>query len=463
MQAPRVRFAPRAAANDAEDAIYLATSYGLVPDPWQETVLRGWLGTRARGLWAATQCGLAVPRQNGKNGALEIRELHGMVTLGERFLHTAHEVKTARKAFARLLEFFDNPREYPELSALVKEVRRTNGQEAIVLDNGGSVEFVARSKGSGRGFSVDVLVMDEAQELDEDSLAALLPTISVSPNPQQIMTGTPPGPRANGEVFSRVRKAAIDRKSRRLCWLEWGCIGRDLDVDDRANWAKANPTLGIRLRTQTIEDERAAMDEDTFARERLGVWDDVETLGPIDLERWASLADANSAIAVVPTFAIDVPPDRSSTSIGVAGLRHDGLEHVEVVDNQRGTGWVVDRMVEISKRWKVGVTIDAAGPAGSLIAPLEAAGVEVHVVSARDVGQACGGLVDAVKDGRLRHLSQAWLNDAVEAARKRPLGDAFAWQRKDPTTNISPLVAVTLARHAALAQPPKRKRTGKVW
>ena len=116
--------------------------------------------------------------------------------LGEKFLHTAHEVKTARKAFLRIASFFENARQYPELVALVKEIRKTNGQEAIVLSNGGSCEFIARSKGSGRGFTVDVLVCDEAQDLTDEELAALLPTISAAPlgNPQVIFTGTPPDP-----------------------------------------------------------------------------------------------------------------------------------------------------------------------------------------------------------------------------------------------------------------------------
>ena len=50
-----------------------------------------------------------------------MRELYGMVVLGERFLHTAHEVKTARKAFLRIAGFFENPRQYPELAAMAKK------------------------------------------------------------------------------------------------------------------------------------------------------------------------------------------------------------------------------------------------------------------------------------------------------------------------------------------------------
>lgn len=467
---PRVRLVPRSKANDSEDAIFLSTSYGLEPDEWQENVLDGWLGIRRDGRWSAPRCGLAVPRQNGKNTALEVRELHGIVTLGERFLHSAHEVKTARKAFTRLLSFFENPRMYPELAALVKEIRRTNGQEAIVLTNGGSVEFVARSKNSGRGFSVDVLVMDEAQELTEDALAALLPTISASANPQLIMTGTPPGPTANGDVFTRLRDAGVAGKDIRLCWMEWSVEGEieKIDLDDPKLWAQANPALGIRLDYETTGDERAAMDDETFARERLGMWSTNLMNSVFDQALWASLADSESKVIDPIAFAIDVPPDRSSASIGIVGLRADGLLHLELdpkTAGSRGTHWVVERIKEMSAKWSpCAVVIDASGPAGSLVAPLTEAGIEVITTSAREMAQACGMFFDAVAEKRVRHLNDPRLNAAIATARKRPLGDAFGWHRKNPTTDISPLVAVTLALfgfNTRTAREEKKKEPSK--
>ena len=166
-QEPRVRLEPKRSArfDDGGDACFLASRYGLTPDPWQAMVVVSWLGRSSSNRLAAGRCGLAVPRQNGKNGILEVVELFKIVVQGRKVLHTAHEVKTARKAFVRLRSFFENGRRWPELAVLVREIRQTNGQEAIVLSNGGSVEFVARSRGSGRGFTVDDLVLDEAQEL----------------------------------------------------------------------------------------------------------------------------------------------------------------------------------------------------------------------------------------------------------------------------------------------------------
>ncbi len=464
VQRPRLALVPASVGNESGDAAFLAAAYGLTPDEWQRSVLEAWMGVRADGRWAAPRAGLAVPRQNGKNAALEIRELFGMVQLGERFLHTAHEVKTARKAFARLAGFFDNPRQFPELAGLVAEVRRTNGQEAIVLSNGGSVEFAARSKSSGRGFSVDVLVLDEAQELSEDAYAALLPTISASPNPQQLMTGTPPAPVAVGEVFTRFRGDGVAGEDPRLAWVEWSCPDT-VDLDDELEWAAANPALGIRLDVDQLRVERSSMSDDTFARERLGVWGTQTTRQVIDAAAWEAIRDPGSEPVDPVVFALDTTPDRARSSIGLAALRADGVPHVELVANDRGSSWVVDTVLQLVGRWKpLCVVVDASGPAGAFIPALLDAGVELLTTGAREMGQACGGFVDAVSSGQLRQHGEPALAVAAAAVRKRAIGDAFGWARKD-STDISPLVAVTLALWglSTRQQREPRKQPSKVY
>ncbi|MCZ1070811.1 hypothetical protein [Rhodococcus sp. A5(2022)] len=469
-QNPRVALAPKSASSDAPDAVFLASSYGLVPDEWQETVLEGWLGLRADGRWSAARCGLAVPRQNGKNGVLEVRELFGMVARGEKFLHTAHEVKTARKAFLRLASFFENERQYPELAALVKEVRRTNGQEAIVLTNGGSCEFIARSKGSGRGFTVDVLVMDEAQELSDDALAALLPTISASPsgNPQTIMTGTPPSEGMDGEVFTRTRTAGVEGKDRRLCWFEWSCEGT-VDMDAPDVWALANPALGSRLNFETVADERAAMDDETFGRERLGMWSTSKVQRVISADSWrvvanAQILDSGGEVAL----AVDTSPDQNRTTISGAGWTADGLKYIDAAVRTRdgAPDWAVGEIVGMCERSTVrAVVIDGASPASSLIDKLRERGVTVTVTNARQMGHACAWLYSDVMDGKLQHLDQPALNAALAGAGKRTIGDGlWGWNRKTAESDITPLVSATLAAWGLTSteiEKPKRRRTGK--
>jgi hypothetical protein len=451
VQSPRVELVPRTGIGnaDADDAGFLAAKYGLDPFDWQHHVLEGWLGTRPDGRWAATRCGLAVPRQNGKNACLEMRQLYGMLVLGERFLHTAHQVKTASKSFQRLLYFFDNPRMFPKLHARTTMVRRANGQEAVFLDNGGSFELAARSKGAGRGFSVDVLVLDEAEELSADALAALKPTISASRNPQTIYTGTPPGPNQDGEIWLRMRDAGLLGVDERLCWQEWGCEPT-ADLADPVNWGQANPSMGLLIDEETIADEYADFDEATFGRERLGTFADPATARIISAQTWAVCAMPNGVVdsGGEVAFSIDVAPDRGSASICAASWTADGLPFVDVVDSRRGDpDWGIEKLVGMCSRHDVrAVVIDAAGPSATLVDELARRGVIVTVTTARQMSAAWGGFYDAVMDARMRHLDQALLNTALSVARKRPIGDTgWHWSRKDSVSDITPLVTATLA------------------
>jgi phage terminase large subunit-like protein len=457
---PRVRLAPRSVSSDADDAAFLSSGYGLTPDDWQEDVLDDWLGRRRDGRWSAATCGLAVPRQNGKNGIIEIRELFGMVALGEKFLHTAHEVKTARKAFIRIAGFFENVRQYPELAALVKDIRKTNGQEAVLLTNGGAVEFIARSRGSGRGFTVDVLVCDEAQDLTDEELAALLPTISAAPlgNPQVVLTGTPPDPEKGqqGEVFNRVRADAEANRDKRLAWTDYGATDGPLpDVDDRQAWAEHNPALGLRLAEAEIVRERTLMSPETFARERLGWWGDPSAASSTAFGegRWQACLGKDDLEPVHDAVAAAVAFDRMHASIGAAGQLGDLLA-VGAVERRDGTGWLVPELARIQSTYGCPVVVDGGGPTADLIPAMEAAGISLEIIDTGKLKDACANIFDAVQEKRLVHPGHPDLDLAVSSASKRDVGDRWAWARKQSTGDISMLEAVTLALWAATNTAP---------
>jgi hypothetical protein len=464
--APRVRVAPRAADTYGDLASDLAGDYGLVPDDWQRLILDDWLAVD-HGRWASMKCGLSVPRQNGKNGALEVRELFGMIGRGEKVLHTAHQVKTAQKHFRRLKHFFgkkaDDPSaKFPELNALVAELRNVNGQEAIFLKNGGSVEIVARSQGSGRGFTVDVIVCDEAQDMSDDDLEALLSTSSAGPlgDPQWIFTGTPPGPRANGEVFARNRADALDGKSKKVSWLEWAAEAGD-DLDDPKVWATANPGLvSGRLLLDVIEGERGTFSDEGFMRERLGMWATAGGSQVIDSESWRDAADEASMATDRLALAVDVSPDRATASVAVAGQRDDGTWHVELDETRHGVGWLPAYIELRCARNDIrAVVIDGASPAASIIDDLRQRKIKVTTTSASDMAAACGTFYDGAMDGWLHHIDQPQLNAALSVARKRAiLGDRWAWNRKNAASDITPLVAATLALWGAQSSTVKKPR-----
>ena len=452
---PRVRLAPRSVSSDVDDAVFLSSGYGLTPDDWQEDVLDDWLGRRRDGRWAAATCGLAVPRQNGKNGIIEIRELFGMVALGEKFLHTAHEVKTARKAFLRIASFFENKRDYPELAALVKDIRKTNGQEAVVLTNGGSVEFIARSKGSGRGFTVDVLVCDEAQDLTDEELAALLPTISASPtgNPQVILTGTPPDPEKGqqGEVFKRVRADGESKRDKRLAWSDFGAPDGPLpDITNRTLWSEWNPALGIRLAVAEVERELALMSPETFARERGGWWGDPSASASTAFGegRWDACGD-EGAEPVVGALGVAVAWDRQHASIGAAGLAGEQLV-VGAVERRQGVGWVIPELKRMQDEYGCTVVVDPGGPSADLVEAMRVAGIILaEDFKTTQLCDAAAALYDRVQERTVTHPDHPALNSAVAAAAKRDVGDRWTWGRKTSSGDISMLEAVTLAAWGA--------------
>ena len=465
VQDPRLSVSPSFSDHYADEAAAFAAAYGLTPDRWQSRVLESWLAVREDGKWASSRCGLSVPRQNGKNALLEIRELFGMVGLGEKILHTAHEVKTARKAFLRISGFFDNPRKYPELAKLVAPagIRRTNGQEAIMLSNGGSVEFVARSKGSARGFTVDVVVMDEAQEMSDDALEALGPTTAASPlqNRQLIWTGTPPAPGMSSEVWSRLREDALGDASSRLSWFEWSA-DPDSDPDDPGAWAQANPALGVRLGIEDLAEDRQAYSDEGFLRERLGVWSATRQQGVIPLDAWEACFDVDSVPTSRFVLGLEVGQDMETASVCLAGQRDDGRWHVELDESRKGAAWLIGHVVHMV-RMNPGLQVagDVGGPLKALLDEreskvrgrtvpryfLQGTDIEVHAPRVVELGVSTAKLLSGVMTGQISHIGQPQLTSAVAVAGKRPLADTGMWvfSRKTAVADISAIQAANSA------------------
>jgi hypothetical protein len=479
-QRPRLATVPSFVSSSGQEAVELAAVAGLVLDPWQQYALHVGLGENADGSWSAFECAVNVPRQNGKGALIEARELAGLFLLGERLiLHSAHEFKTSIEAFRRIEQLVMN---CDDLRKRVARVRRTTGEEAIELLTGQRLRFLARSGGSGRGFTGNCNVLDEAMILSDDAMGALMPTMAAVKDPQVWYLGSA-GIGHPSMQLGRLRQRALAAVESgvpdpSLAYLEWSIdphvtecpMGCERHDDPRApgSVAKANPALGFRLTLEHTERERLTMGEAIFGRERLGVGDypsdSVDTWQVIGEDAWRALADGDSQPSDPVAFSIDMTPERSHTSIGVAGLNGEAV-HVEVVENRPGMDWVVERVRDLHERWSPRCwVVDAGGPAGSLIPDLERAlGVEVVSPKVRQVAQACGQFYDAVASADIVHLDQAPLATALAGARKRDLGEAWAWARRGVGVDISPLVAVTLARWGLTAEVEEPEEEVEPW
>ncbi|QCB97128.1 hypothetical protein E5206_09445 [Arthrobacter sp. PAMC25564] len=469
----------------ADRALEFAEGYNHIADPWQAEAVRAWLRTDDSG-WCSSTWGLSVPRQNGKNGALEIVELYLMVALNLKILHTSHLLSSARKAFKRLMHFFgtkvnDPYAKFPELNALVKEIRKTNGQEAIELINGGLIEVGARTGGAGRGSSFDVLVVDEGQEYEEDEQEALEPTTSASPSgdPVIIYMGTPPRYLSDrGAPFVRVRNAAITGADKRSAWVEHSPAG---DVDkmdeqelriftaDRKNWSDGNPALGGRIKLRTVEGEQFRMSPRSFARERLNMWPTPSDIGKLAFtpQKWDELAIENpDAEWPLAAIGVDMNPERTKVSIGVATFSDTGGVHLELAADapfdEAGTTALVDWLWTRAKR-RIPVVVDAYSPARPIIeAALKNKQMLVRILDANEYSQACVMLREAVeRHPAITHFGQEHLdhsakNTVQDQIKNRP--GSFKWNRLSLDVDLSPIVSITCAHFGALKFAKRRRQ-----
>ncbi len=462
-QEPRVRMTPSERLKSrGVEAIEVAARAGLELDQWQKDVLVDSLRVDKDGRWASFEVGVCVGRQNGKGAILEARELAAIFAFDERLvIHSAQQFDTSKEAFQRLLWLIE---ETPDFDREVKKVNNAHGDEGITLKNGNRIRYKARSTRGGRGFTADLIVMDEAMFVATYAHAALLPTLSARPNPQIWYTGSAVDQLVmdHGLVFARIRERALEAKDHALAYFEWSLpYDSPADVPDevmRTEDARraTNPAYGIRIGEEYLDAEYEALDPRALAVERFGVGDWPDSSGvasnPISAEAWAKLRDPDGAIGDTFVVAFDVSPTRR-TAIAIAGPRADGNLQVEIPAHRDGTGWLVDALLTLQEKAPVEVVCDGYGPAASVVLEAEEAGVHIRMLNAADHGQACGRLLDLIGEERVRHLGSLELLQAIRGARTRPLGDAWAWSRKSSSVDISPLVAATLALSAAAELP----------
>lgn len=428
------------AYSDGGDAAMLAASLGLELFPWQRSVIDDLCSRDGRDRPAYATAGLSVPRQNGKNAVLEAFELYEVAVAGWHVLHTAHRVKTTKRSFQRLVRYFTDKR-HPEMSRLVRNIRYTNGEEAIHLANGGSIEFSARSRAGNRGFDdIQLVVWDEAQELTDDQMSAIMYTISASSTGDRMMvlTGTPPDESAPGTVFTRTRQAALASPAKRTLWLEWGVAempprGSSFEGVLPLVYA-SNPSMGYVLDEEFTETEFEVADLLGFCVERLGYWiprQSAQAAIPRQLWEGAAIDAIGDRYRGKRAFAVKFSPDGSTYALAGCKLGRDGaaVELVELGSTEGGTKPLARALYDARGRAAV-VVVDGLSGADALCDNLaELRAPRGYVVRPRtgDVIAAATGLLDELKARTLVHSRQPALDDSALGSAKRAIGSRGGW------------------------------------
>lgn len=476
---PRVLVAPKSRANSWEDISDLMAGLGFPLDDWQDQVFEAAMGERSGGRWAAKYVGVSAPRQNGKSQLIVARALAGVLLFGEKtIIISAHDTDTAREVWRRLLDVVEaNPSVEARVTGRMDAINR----EFLAFGRGEDrqvVKLKARRSSGVRGFSCDCLLLDEAQILGKAAWGSINPTVSARPNPQIWLFGTPPTDDDDPFAFSRVRDSGMSKRAR-YCWVEWSATADD-DIDAPTVWAAANPAFGIRITAEACADDRAAMDDDQFRRERLGMWDaSIHEGSVIPSASWKRQADSESRAADRFSLGIEIGPDLQWCSISAAGRRGDGLWHVALAHDQhtegKGVEWLWPRLdALLAAREFRAVVVDVAGPIKTMIEqrgvgksarywlkrPDGTRGIQVHALTVNELGVGCTSLLSGVVTGEVYHVGQPQLSVAALSAGKRALGDTgmWVWNRRSAQSDITPIQSATYALIGAQSDKPTGPR-----
>ncbi len=461
-QEPSVRIAPKYRQTDSPDAEKILAVGGMILDPWQSDILSDWMAMTPNKKWASRICGGSVPRQNGKTGLIWGRAAAGMLLYNEQVIYTAHLQKTATETFEEMKSFFESGK----MKRYVHDIRTALGREQIILKSGARVKFLARTRNGGRGQHGDLLIFDEAQELDANAQASFVPAVSASRNPQVIYTGTPPDPTAAGTVFREIRQKALDRKTRVTAWFEFS-VNEIGDVSDKSRWTDTNPALGRRILLSTIEQEFEQMDEDTFARERLGWWSPVfeQFDYAIDKDVWDACTSDEEKPEGKTAFGVKFSPDGSTVCLCGAVIPKDGPARISMIEQRstgEGTQWLADWLNErygkaacvvIDGRNGVDVLVEKIRPVwklkGSVIRP-----------NTKEVIAAVSTLTNALSERTVTWYSgQPALRESAINSVKRPIAGGWGFGGD----NSAPIEAASLALWGAKTSkrdPSKKMRIG---
>ena len=439
---------------------------------WQVAIARITLSKNAAGKYTTTigGVGMSIPRQVGKTflvGALIFALC--LLRPGVTAIWSAHRTRTAEETFKKMQAFARRK----SIKPFVLKVVLGSGEESIEFVNGSRIMFGARADGFGRGFDeVDIVVYDEAQILAQSALDDMIPATNQCRQPEgalMFFMGTPPQEKeinaGKAEVFTLMRESA-KQGDEDTAWVEFGAdddykptqLPEPLTERDWQQVAKGNPSYPDDTPRESILRMRKKLGDASFLLEGAGVWPQIaKQFSPLNGALWRGAAGYGPPTLTRPNaLAVDMSHKRG-ISIAACWTEEDSA-HVEEVWAGVDEAAAVDWIVQAAGR-RLTVVIDSMSPAASMIPALKVRGVKVHQGSAGDMAKACGLVVSDLEQFRLTHADQKAVNDAREGARKRAIGTAGGWgyDRRDPSVNIAPLVAVTLAR---LGASMTKRRTG---
>lgn len=416
--------------------------------PWQQSAVSLLQTVDDEGRWTHKSAIVICPRQNGKSEIMIAVILYRLFVLKQKILYTSLEWNSAKDIWDRLNDIIQGTE---SLDDRVTHRTCSQGMGTFKVEGGGSLVCRTRSAKAGRGLTkVDLLIVDEALDYTTGDVSALGPIQKASDDPQVIYATSAVNLEIHnhGELISAMRAHIMDGRDTDTLLMEWRAP-EEVEVNDPAAWASANPAYGFlsseekitaELRSLATEAARRSFFVETLGH---GLWyratEDYEHDPHIPAEDWHRMIDPAPVRAGHSVMVVDADPERAVYTVAAGVICPDDKVHVTLgLYGHLGSTELADWVVEAyNAEAPSALIIDPRGPAGVLIPLIEDRGVDVMKLRTYEAKGLPDVLAHGAEQGLITRDDDPILDAAWETATvHRPGTSDSTWLRRPGTCQI---------------------------
>jgi phage terminase large subunit-like protein len=405
----------------SDEVIELAEKIGQPLLEWQKLILKDMLTIDNNNQFIKRSTLLLIARQSGKSHLARMRVLAGLFCFGEKdILMMSSNRSMALKSFniiADIIERNDFLRVQLKNGDPKKGIRRTNGDERIILESGAQVEVVAATSDGARGRTADLLWIDELREVTEVAMDASKSVTLTRPNSQRLFTSNA------GDAFSKVlndlHEQCLNHPPKSLGFYEYSAPPF-CDIWDRKAWAMANPSLGYLIPEEAIEETIATSTMEAARTETLCQW--ISSISsPFTPGSWEDICDRSMEMSPGPltVFAFDIDMSRRNAALIAGQILPDGRIGVALVQTWESQISVDELKIAAEiKGWcdsyKPRVVLYDRYTTLAVAERLQKSGVMVETIVGAEFYAACSTLKDQIDNKRVVHAGQDVLDQQMQ-------------------------------------------------
>jgi phage terminase large subunit-like protein len=429
---------------------------------WQKLILDDMCTVDKQGMFIRKTNLLLIARQSGKSHLARMRCLAGLFMFGEKdILIMSSNRGMAMKSFnimADIIERNDWMRSQLKDGDVKKGIRRTNGDERIILANGAQLEVRAATSDGARGMTADFLWIDELREVSTAAMDAAKSVTLARMNSQRLFTSN--AGNNDSTELNNLHEACKNYPPKSLGYYEYSAPDF-CDIWDRRAWALANPSMGYLISVEAIEETIASSTADAARTESLCQW--ISALNcPFSTEVLENSSDSTLEMSAgaYTVFGFDVSPSRRNGSLVAGQLLPDGRIGIGILETYSSQVAIDElKMAASIKAWcdiyKPRLVCFDKYATQTIADRLANAGVITEDVSGQQFYKACGDLLEGLTNLRVVHNGQKELIEQFQNTAAKTNDSAWRIIKRRSSGDISAPIGLAMCVSKLMIPQPK--------